>query len=334
MSERVNWPEGKDFAFTIFDDTDWATLDSVREVYALLCDCGFRTTKSVWSIRGSGNPRNAGSTCEDQDYLTWLYGLQDEGFEIGLHNVASGSSVRQETTRGLQKFEELFGRCPRSLSNHVGCEESIYWGARRLTGVRRIIYKLFTIGREECISRGHVEGDEYFWGDICREKVKYVRNFVFADMNTLECCPTMPYHDPERPYVNYWFASSDGGDVKAFNRCIAEKNQDRLRMEGGACIMYAHLAAGFYESGNIDPRFRVLLQRLSESNGWFVPVSTLLDYLLQVRGHHNISRRERSAIERKWLKRAVAIGAGKALRKRLRPRSATCARPTAGETTL
>ncbi len=109
MNERMTWPEGKDFAFTIFDDTDWAALDNVREVYALLSDYGFRTTKSVWPIRGSGKPRNAGSTCDDQDYLAWLRGLQDEGFEIGLHNVAFHSSVRQETIRGFQRFEELFG---------------------------------------------------------------------------------------------------------------------------------------------------------------------------------------------------------------------------------
>ena len=34
------WPDGKRFAFTVFDDTDRATLDNVREVYALLADLG------------------------------------------------------------------------------------------------------------------------------------------------------------------------------------------------------------------------------------------------------------------------------------------------------
>jgi len=55
----------------------------------------------------------------------------------------------------------------------------------------------------------------------------------------------MPYHDPERPYVNYWFASSEGEDVEAFNKCIAEQAQDRLEQEGGACIMYTLFAKDF-----------------------------------------------------------------------------------------
>ena len=48
--------------------------------------------------------------------------------------------------------------------------------------------------------RGHVEGDPLFWGDLCRDRVRYVRNFTFADVNTLASCPLMPYHDPKRPW--------------------------------------------------------------------------------------------------------------------------------------
>lgn len=33
---RIDWPDGKAFAFTIFDDTDFPTLDNVGPVYALL----------------------------------------------------------------------------------------------------------------------------------------------------------------------------------------------------------------------------------------------------------------------------------------------------------
>ena len=54
--------------------------------------------------------------------------------------------------------------------------------------------------------RGHVEGDPYFWGDLCQARIKYYRNFIFRNINTLKCCPFMPYHDPQKPFVNYWFA--------------------------------------------------------------------------------------------------------------------------------
>jgi len=118
----------------------------------------------------------------------------------------------------------------------------------------------------------------------------------------------MPYHDPKRHYVNYWFASSEGSNVKTFNRCITERNQDRLEEEGGACIMYTHLALGFHRDDGIDQRFRSLMERLSKKNGWFVPVSTLLDFLLAVKGHHDITDKERGRIERKWLWHKIKVG--------------------------
>jgi hypothetical protein len=65
--------------------------------------------------------------------------------------------------------------------------------------------------------------------------------------------------------------------------------------------MYTHLAAGFSDHGRPHPRFRSLMERLSRLNGWFVPVSTLLDHLRQTRGPHVISDRERRRLETRWL---------------------------------
>ena len=47
-----------------------------------------------------------------------------------------------------------------------------------------------------------VEGSPLFWGDKCRDHIKYVRNFVFDDINTLAACPHMPYHDRARPLTH------------------------------------------------------------------------------------------------------------------------------------
>ncbi len=60
------WPGGHKFAFSIFDDTDWATVENVKPVYDLLADLGMRTTKSVWMFRGEGSPKISGATCEDR----------------------------------------------------------------------------------------------------------------------------------------------------------------------------------------------------------------------------------------------------------------------------
>jgi hypothetical protein len=138
--------------------------------------------------------------------------------------------------------------------------------------------------------------------------VKYVRNFVFADIDTLRACPEMPYHDPDKPYVNYWFASSEGLDVASFVTTLAEANQDRLAEQGGACIMYTHFAYGFSRDGVPDRRFAQLIRRLAGMNGWFVPVRTLLDFLLETKGRHELSPGERRRLEWRWLWHKARVG--------------------------
>ena len=111
----------------------------------------------------------------------------------------------------------------------------------------------------------------------------------------------MPYHDPARPFVNYWFAASEGPSIRSFNELISEDRQDRLVREGGACIVYTHFANGFLVKGKINERFQALMERLSKLNGWFVPVNTLLDFILQTRGSHVINHGERRDLEKRWI---------------------------------
>lgn len=301
MIVKPRWPNGRRFAFTIFDDTDRATLSNVRPIYTFLSELGFRTTKSVWPVRGNQRPFNLGATCADQDYLSWLQELQQSGFEIAFHMTTYHTSRREKTEEALEKFHKFFGCYPSSMANHLGCDENIYWGDYRFTGLNRFVYNLLTRYREHNKYRGHVEGDPHFWGDLCRDKIKYVRNWTFPDIDTLKACPIMPYHDSQRPYVNYWFASSDGCDVGLFNRCIAERNQDRLREEGGACIIYTHFAFGFCENGRLHPRFKALIERLGKQDGWFVPVTSLLDFLMESNSAKVITDVERKRLERRWL---------------------------------
>jgi len=47
---------------------------------------------------------------------------------------------------------------------------------------------------------------------------------------------------------------------------------------------------------------------VSRKNGWFVPVSTLLDDLLEVRGHREITDHERARLERRWLLFKIRVG--------------------------
>lgn len=295
------WPGGHDFAFTVFDDADSQTLANGRPVYDLLGELGFRTTKSVWPIRGPGVPSDPGETCDEPHYLAWVQRLHAEGFEIGFHMATSHTSPRAETIAALDRLAELFGRSPLTMANHYNCDENVYFGSDRVSGLRRPIYDLLTRYRNHNRFVGHVPAQPLFWGDVCRERVKYVRNFVFGDVNTLSACPWMPYHDPDRPWVNYWFASSEGAVVTSFNERLSEENQDRLEAEGGACIMYTHFGLGFTENGSRNRRFERLMRRLARKNGWFVPVRTLLDHLLARRGEARITAAQRARLEWRWL---------------------------------
>lgn len=223
------------------------------------------------------------------------------------------SSLRDDAIRGVEVFREMFGDYPRIHVNHFWNRDSLYWGPARTTGFHRSLYKVLTRGRTTGLDGGSDPSSPHFWGDVANSKVTYVRNFVFDDINTLKACPIMPYHDPLKPYVNNWFASSSGTSCGAFCKTISERNQDRLEEEGGACIMYTHFGQDdFYRGGRLNPRFIELMERLAAKGGWFVPVSDLLDYLQSEKGTNTISNAWRSRLERRWLFEKMFITRGSA----------------------
>ena len=237
MTPKIEWPEGKQFAFTIFDDPDGETEPTRTLVYPFLKDLGFKTTVAVWPNKPSRERNSKGDTCSDPVYLKHLHRLQSAGFEIAYHNAAPHSSTREEIAASLERFRECFGEYPRAVANHYNAD-ALYWGAQRLTTpLCHTAYKLLTRNATAGRYSGEVEGSPHFWGDLCREKTQYFRNFVFRDINTLKACPYQPYHNPARPFVREWFAASEGDKRPAFVNTISEANQDRLEAEGGMSIM-------------------------------------------------------------------------------------------------
>jgi hypothetical protein len=299
----VSSPEGRGFAFTVFDDPDGQSLATSRLVYSFLKDLGLRTTIAVWPLAPRREANSAGETCGNPEYLEHVQRLADAGFEIAWHNAAPHDCTREETLEGLERFREYFGRYPVSMANHYNAE-ALYWGDARLSGIRRKLHALGKRGRYY----GHVEGHPGFWGDVCRERIRYCRNFVFTDLNTLRACPWMPYHDPERPFVQRWFAASEGAEGPAFLKLIAERNQDRLEEEGGAAIAYTHFGRGFVENGRLHPEFRRLMERLAKKNGWFVPASEILDYLAWQKGVFEMDAAARRRLEWRWLPGKILRG--------------------------
>jgi len=307
MSSGVQWPDGKRFAFTVFDDPDGSS-EASRMVYHFLAGLGFRTTMGVWPI-GPIRERNcSGETCADPGYREYAAHMQSLGFEIGYHNAALHFCTREEIVRSFEAFREYFGRYPQCATNHFNTD-ALYWGSARLhRGWRRTVYDLATLGRQRRRFLGHDENFPYFWGDLCRQHVRYFRNFVYREIDTLKMCPRQPYFDPERPYVRGWFCSSEGTDCRSFLETISEANQDRLEEEGGMCVMYTHFGKGFAENGKLDPEFSRLMERLSRRNGWFAPVTSVLDHLSSIQGTQAIPAGELARMEWKWLRSKLLHG--------------------------
>lgn len=275
----VQFPEGKRFAFSIVDDTDMARLERLQPVYAALDRYGLRTTKTVWVMEPSdvSNSTNLGDYLRDPAYREFILGLQRKGFEIALHGVRGGSSHRSDVLQGLAEFRDVLGQYPRMQVNHSLNRDNLYWG-RHLYDVWPFRLAGNVVIRHEF--SGHDPSSEYFWGDVAKERIEYVRRFTYPDINLLAVSPAMPYHLAGKPYVNYWFPTANGDRVIEFDELLKDENLDRLEREGGVCLVYSHLGSGsFNKGGDVDPRFEARLKALSQRNGWFVPASLILDHL-------------------------------------------------------
>jgi len=299
QSNSIVWPDGKAFAFTIVDDTDQSRLPRIKAVYDFLAENQLRTTKTVWPLRPLGKPITGGETLEDPEYRAWVQSLRSAGFEIAMHGVSDETSTRDRVIQGLDRMREFLGADPEMHVNHVGQREGMYWGSARFDAPVRQLYEMYLrVRRQDPLYFGHVEGSPYFWGDLCRDRFRFVRGMVWPDINTLRADPLMPYRDPRRPYVSYWYSASHGSSEEGFCRLLSERNQDRLLAEGGACIVYTHLGSStFYQ---LSSQFQRVVRRLAKLPGWFVPASTMLNYIGEKRGWIDVSRHRLAYRRMQW----------------------------------
>ena len=291
-------PIGKEFAITFVDDTDLSTVSNTKPVYDLLCKKGLFGTKTVWvkpRIRNSAYRQDLeksidtvgeeGETLFDDKYREFIIDLKNNGFEIGLHGVAGGNSCRDEIIEGLDYFQLILGNSPNINIFHERNIDNLYSGNEKLV---LWPFKLLEWVMHRSNYSGHRVGSCYFWGDVAKQKIKYMRlpfhNIV--EINSLKVSPSMPFHDPSQEYVNYWFVNSDAADCGRFNSLFNEENIDKLKNEFGVCIAYTHFAKGFARKGDdgmyvLDAEFVRTVDRISSfSECWFPTVTELLDRLL------------------------------------------------------
>jgi hypothetical protein len=292
----------------VIDDTDVATVENVAPVYRLLEELGMRATKTVWPMSCPEGSRNFASsqTLEDPPYRAFVVDLQRRGFEIASHGATMESSARARTAAGLERFRETFGTDPRIHANHSYNRENLYWGTGRLDDpLLRLLYAPLN-GQPRGHYLGHVEGSPYWWGDLCARHVTYVRNLTFTEINLARINPSMPYQDPARPLVPWWFSASDAENVDEFLALCAPAQVDRLEREGGFCIVATHFGKGYAERDAVRGEVRQRLADLARRPGWFPTVGELLDWLRARRTGTTLPSAEWRRMQWRWARDLVA----------------------------
>jgi hypothetical protein len=274
----LEYPNGKRFAFTVVDDTDVATVQNVAPVYALLERLGMRATKTVWAMGCPEGSKNFSSsqTLQDPAYEEFVRDLQRRGFEIASHGATMESSTRERTRAALDRFRAVVGAYPRVHANHAANAENLYWGEARVD--RPVLRRALRMMSGDYY-QGHLEGSPFWWGDLCQQHVQYVRNLTFAEINLLRVNPTLPYRDPSRPLVRWWFSAADAEDADAFCALLGHQRQERLERENGLCIVATHFGKGFAQDGRVARAVEERLRELAGRNGWFPTVGEMLDWM-------------------------------------------------------
>lgn len=301
MTTRMKFPGDARFAFTILDDTDDSTLENVKPVYDALREYGFRTTKTAWPFETPGGSRLffAADTLERPAYLDFVHELVEAGFELASHGASMEPSKREVTIRSLEFYEREFGFCPRLHANHAQNRENLYWGPQRFhtPGLQQIA-RLMATGYPY---DGEDRTSEYFWGDVALERFRYMRNFTFRGLNMLRANPQMPYRLAATPFVSAWFSTTDAPNADVFADRVTKPALDRLEEEGGVCIVSTHLGKGFAVDGKLRSDVDATLRALAERPGYFVPVSELLDWMVEERGLHALTALELARLEFRYL---------------------------------
>ena len=281
----VPFPDGKQFAFSIFDDTDVATLASIRPVYELLDGLGFRTTKSVWPLPYPGDSWYQGSdTLDDPEYASYICHLQERGFEIAFHGASMESSERAQIKAAFEVYRQNLGRYPAAYAAHGGNCDNLYWGTDRFRfRLWRGLYAALG-GRRERASEGHRTESPFYWADLAAQHLRYVRSFTYDDLNLWNITAAIPYRTAGTPGVRAFFPSSFADNVAEFIELLSPARQGQLERERGLGIVGTHFGKGFVRDGRVHPGVVEVLTRLSQRPGWFQPVSTVLDYLADAQG--------------------------------------------------
>ena len=278
---ELRWPPFPHRAgFTITDDTDAASLDTVRAVYDVLDAHGVRATKTVWVFppeEPCGIPAlppsiQRGVTLADPDYRRYCEHLAARGFEITLHGATAGNNRRATIERAFAELDRSFPRAATYIC-HAKNADNPYWQEKVVArGPLRWLLSRYA-GAHRC--SGEDPASPYFWGDLCRERVRYIRLVRTRDANTLAANPSMPYFEREKPYVRGWFSATK----RSFRFVTQDDVLERLQREWGLCMLYQYMHR-WADAGVAKPDLVAGARRLAARPAiWCDTAGRLLDRL-------------------------------------------------------
>ncbi len=279
---NVLWlPDFYEAGIAITDDPDNGSFQQFKSIYDLLIRLNLPTTRAMWAFKPveyTGTPpldiEFFAPALVEKDCLAYCKELHRHGFEICLHGASSGNNTRQRMIDALDFIEHEIGPV-RTFICHSKNAENPYW-EYKCTDSPLFSRALQMYSKNRCF--GEVEGSPYFWGDYCKNRIDYVRLFRTRQVNTLAFNPAMPYHEFNKPYVNFWFSATKG----YLPKLLTPQAIERLCSSNGASIVYQYLHKYVDKNGVILPEVSACLERLSTDNRlFFRPASVLLDRLRQ-----------------------------------------------------
>jgi hypothetical protein len=271
----MTWPGNKKIAFSLITEPDFCTSELVNPIEDFLIDNGILFTKTVWVY--PPNNHYTGEYLTNNDHMLRVKELQENGIEIGLHNVGSGTFNRSSILEGIELFHKIIGHYPRIQLNHSN-PDNIYWGSKRFIFPLSFIYGLFSKRKFE----GNQPKSEYFWGDELKSKVKYLvwLNFttVFTSlMNKYTVCK-----DTSKQYANYLVNVVELKSCEEIASVINRKTLNKLNESNGTLIICTNFSKGFYNETDqsINPKLKDAISLLKQYDMWHTTSTSIFDHIV------------------------------------------------------
>ncbi len=293
-SAELRWaPHPYRGGFCITDDTDTADLESVRIVYDFMDSLGLRATKTVWVFppeEPSGIPAlpasiTRGVTLADPAYLNYCRTLASRGVEIALHGATAGNNRRELIQRAFAMMDANFPPASTYIC-HAKNADNPYWQEKAVArGPLALALRLYARGHH---CSGEDPASPYFWGDLCRQRLRYIRLLRTRRINTLAANPSMPYFEREKPLVPGWFSATK----RSFREATSVEALDDLERDWGVCVLYQYMCRHVDNStGRVLAAFAAGAQRLAaRERVWMDTTTRLLDRLRLIQGVFLASR--------------------------------------------